>query len=234
MLKLCHHSHYNTSPCLKFEVCDRVNETDQEILDIGFSFGCEQSIIMMSLHLWRISIIAITLMIDFSCEKHLGFYFSDFNFTFNPKYMNISVDMSIYKTNTKRHPVYLVPETTIEIFEDIPKLHIVLIAKDLKTGKILADRTVDFCDISKLINSNAVFHSLMHHLLDTLKFALKCPFKQGIYKVKEHHMPNYIVPGLMHLHDRYLNIQKIRTRLDEHITTIFESSYVTEVCEFDN
>lgn len=57
---------------------------------------------------------------------------------------------------------------------------------------------------------------------------------QGIYIIKEHHMPNYVVPGLMKPRDKYLNVQKVKTRLDHHITAIFESSYVTEVCEFDN
>lgn len=47
-------------------------------------------------------------------------------------------------------------------------------------------------------------------------------------------MPNYVVPGLMKLKDKYLNVQKIKTRINEHIHTIFESSYVTEVCDFDN
>lgn len=56
--------------------------------------------------------------------QHIGFYFSGFSFKFNPKYMNLSMDMSIYKTNTKKHPIYMVPEARIEIFEDIPRLHV--------------------------------------------------------------------------------------------------------------
>lgn len=82
------------------------------------------------------------MLIDFSDEKvngwwlkrffhwrsmsfqRLGFFFSNFKFKFDPKYMNLSVDMSIYKGNTKKHPVYLVPEAKIEIFEDIPRLHV--------------------------------------------------------------------------------------------------------------
>lgn len=52
--------------------------------------------------------------------------------------------------------------------------------------------------------------------------------------MKEHRMPNYVVPGLMKLNDKTLNIQKVKTRLGEHITTVFESSYVTEVCQLDN
>lgn len=47
-------------------------------------------------------------------------------------------------------------------------------------------------------------------------------------------MPNYVVPGLMKLKDKYFNVQKVKTRLDHHIATVFESSYMTEVCEFDN
>lgn len=31
--------------------------------------------------------------------------------------------MSIYKPNTKKTPVLLVPETRIEIYEDIPRMH---------------------------------------------------------------------------------------------------------------
>lgn len=38
--------------------------------------------------------------------------------------MNLSTDLSIYKTNTKKHPVHKVPEVKIEIFEDIPRLHV--------------------------------------------------------------------------------------------------------------
>jgi hypothetical protein len=56
--------------------------------------------------------------------QHLGFYFSNFNFKFDPKYMNLSIDMSIYKRNSKKNPVYLVPEATINIFQDIPRLHV--------------------------------------------------------------------------------------------------------------
>lgn len=98
----------------------------------------------MSLRLWRASVFVIALVIDSSYEKvtpvdsetfeiishfqllpqHLGFYFSQFNFTFNPTYLNLSVDLSIYSKNTKKTPVYYVPESRIEIFEDIPRLHV--------------------------------------------------------------------------------------------------------------
>lgn len=54
----------------------------------------------------------------------LGFYFSDFKLKYIPKYMNLSIDMSIYENNSKSHPVYLVPEATVTIFEDIPRLHV--------------------------------------------------------------------------------------------------------------
>lgn len=57
---------------------------------------------------------------------------------------------------------------------------------------------------------------------------------QGVYTIKEHHMPNYVVPGLMKPNDKYLNVQRVKTRLDSHIKTIVESSYMTEVCMFDN
>lgn len=46
-------------------------------------------------------------------------------------------------------------------------------------------------------------------------------------------MPNYAVPGLMKLRDKYTNVQKVKSRLDKHIETVFESSYQTEVWEFD-
>lgn len=46
-------------------------------------------------------------------------------------------------------------------------------------------------------------------------------------------MPNYVVPGFFQLHDRFSNTQKVKTRIDNRIKTIFESSYNTEVCEFD-
>lgn len=109
----------------------------------------------------------------------------------------MSVDLSIYSKNTKKTPVYFVPESKIEIFEDIPRLHVTtaeknvetlndvglpfqiqLYAQDLKTGKTLANRTIDFCDIDTFVNSNVFFHSFLHHLLDNLKFSLKCPFKK--------------------------------------------------------
>lgn len=38
--------------------------------------------------------------------------------------MNVSVDLSVYRKNTKKHPVYLVPEVKIKVFEDIPRLHV--------------------------------------------------------------------------------------------------------------
>lgn len=57
-------------------------------------------------------------------SQHLGFYFSNFNLKFDPKYMNLSIDMSLYKRNNKKHPVYLVPEAKIHIFQDIPRLHV--------------------------------------------------------------------------------------------------------------
>ena len=127
-----------------------------------------------------------------------------------------------------------------------------LFAKDLKTGKILANRTIDFCEVETFANQNVFFHSFLHHLLDNLKFSLKCPFKkvgegdihgliviisinknfQGTYIINEHHMPNYVVPGLMKVRDKFMNVQKVRSRLDTHIKTVFESSYITEVCEF--
>lgn len=130
-------------------------------------------------------------------------------------------------------------------------MQVQLFAKDLKTEKILANRTVDFCEIDTYVHANVFFASLLHHMMDNLKFALKCPFKkvirsirrftmftvivsQGVYIMKEHRMPNYIVPGLMKPKDKYLNVQKVKTKLEQHITTVFESSYMTEVCEFDN
>lgn len=57
-------------------------------------------------------------------SQFLGFYFSDFKFKYIPKYMNLSIDMSIYQNNTKSNPVYLVPEARVTIFEDIPRLHV--------------------------------------------------------------------------------------------------------------
>lgn len=55
-----------------------------------------------------------------------------------------------------------------------------------------------------------------------------------MYTIKEHHMPNYVVPGLMKLNDKYINVQRVKTRLDSHIKTIVESHYMTEVLMFDN
>lgn len=57
-------------------------------------------------------------------SQRLGFYFSNFNLKFEPKYMNLSIDMSIYKRNSKKNPVYIVPEAKIQIFQDIPRLHV--------------------------------------------------------------------------------------------------------------
>jgi hypothetical protein len=51
--------------------------------------------------------------------------------------------------------------------------------------------------------------------------------------MKQHRMPNYAVPGLMKARDKYINVQKVKSRLAKHIETIFESSYQTEVVEFD-
>jgi hypothetical protein len=56
---------------------------------------------------------------------------------------------------------------------------------------------------------------------------------QGTYIIKEHRMPNYAVPLLMKVKDKFMNVQKVKTRLDGHIKTVFESSYTTEVCEFN-
>lgn len=56
---------------------------------------------------------------------------------------------------------------------------------------------------------------------------------QGTYLIKEHMMPNYAVPLLMKVKDKFMNVQKVKTRLDGHIKTVFESSYTTEVCEFN-
>lgn len=56
--------------------------------------------------------------------------------------------------------------------------------------------------------------------------------QQGIYVIKEHRMPNYAVPGLMKAGDRYMNVQKIKSRLEKHIEVIFESSYITEIVEY--
>lgn len=47
-------------------------------------------------------------------------------------------------------------------------------------------------------------------------------------------MPNYAVQGLMKPRDKYINVQKVKSRLEKHIETVFESSYQTEVWEFDN
>jgi hypothetical protein len=58
--------------------------------------------------------------------------------------------------------------------------------------------------------------------------------QQGKYTIKEHHMPNYVVAGLMQKKDKYMNTQKLKTRVNGHIKTIFESSYTTEVCEFED
>lgn len=55
---------------------------------------------------------------------------------------------------------------------------------------------------------------------------------QGVYVIKEHRMPNYVVPGFgMTKGDKYLNVQKVKSRLEKHIETIFESSYMTEIIE---
>jgi len=111
--------------------------------------------------------------------------------------MNISVDMSMYKKNTKKHPIHKVPEVKIKVLQDIPKVHvshghllltesdaefnclqIQLIAEDLRSQKILANRTIDLCDFDDLVNANVFFKSLLNHLMENLKFLLKCPFKK--------------------------------------------------------
>ncbi|KAL7036428.1 hypothetical protein ACKWTF_008805 [Chironomus riparius] len=189
---------------------------------------------MELLNFWRISIIfGLCLFIESTYEKHLGFYFSHFNYTFDERFMNINVDMSMYKKNTKKHPIHKVPEVKIKILQDIPRVHIQLIAEDLRSHKTLANRTIDLCDFDDIVNANIFFKSLLNHLMENLKFMLKCPFKKGTYVVEEHSMPNYAITGMMKLHDKYHNIQKVKTKIDNHIKTIFESSYTTEVCEFD-
>lgn len=56
---------------------------------------------------------------------------------------------------------------------------------------------------------------------------------QGVYVIKEHRMPNYVVPGIgISKGDKYMNVQKVKSRLEKHIETIFESSYMTEIIEF--
>jgi hypothetical protein len=64
-------------------------------------------------------------------------------------------------------------------------------------------------------------------------FLSVCTLNQGVYTVKEHLMPNYVAAGLMQKGDKFLNVQKVKTRIDNHVKTIFESSYTTEVCEYD-
>lgn len=131
-----------------------------------------------------------------------------------------------------------------------------MFAQDLSTGKILANRTIDFCEMNGYIQNNIFLHSLLSHLMNNLQFALKCPFQmvsearwkwkllrfynvynppntpQGVYVIKEHRMPNYVVPGFgMTKGDKYLNVQKVKSRLEKHIETIFESSYMTEIID---
>lgn len=127
-----------------------------------------------------------------------------------------------------------------------------MFAEELLTGKILANRTIDFCEMNGYIQSNVFLHSLLSHLMNNLEFALKCPFKmvsrsnidetsnfstchfslQGVYVIKEHRMPNYVVPGFgINKGDKYLNVQKVKSRLEKHIETIFESQYTTEIIE---
>lgn len=53
---------------------------------------------------------------------------------------------------------------------------------DMKNHKVLANRTIDLCDFDDYVNGNIFFKSLLNHLLDNLKFLMKCPFKKvGIY-----------------------------------------------------
>lgn len=63
-------------------------------------------------------------------------------------------------------------------FFSINHLKVQLIAQDVKNQKILANRTIDFCDINDYVNANVFFKSLLHHLMENLKFAMKCPFKK--------------------------------------------------------
>ena len=114
--------------------------------------------------------------------------------------MNINVDMSMYKKNTKKHPVHTVPEVKIKVLQDIPRVHvshghrfgllrliikfnsiylqIQLIAEDLRSHKTLANRTIDLCDFDDIVNANIFFKSLLNHLMENLKFMLRCPFKK--------------------------------------------------------
>lgn len=48
----------------------------------------------------------------------------------------------------------------------------------MKNQKVMANRTIDLCDVDDFFNSNIFLKSLLHHLFENLKFALKCPFKK--------------------------------------------------------
>jgi hypothetical protein len=191
--------------------------------------------------------------------------------------MNMSLDMSIYSKNTKKHPVYRVPEVKIEIFEDIPRLHVsrgsgsmASIAFGLfslslplpKTDSAACERPEEW-KISGESNDRFLRYRRLHQRERLLQIAPP-PFarqpqiyaevsvpkgklslttdqlihfinccSQGKYLIKEHSMPNYVVPGLMQKGDQFLNVQRVKTRIDGHVKTIFESSYITEVCEYD-
>lgn len=144
------------------------------------------------------------------------------------------MDMSIYKTNTKKHPIYMVPEARIEIFEDIPRLHVItpsivglrnviafplrqiqLFAEDMRTEKTLANRTFDFCDLETFVNSNVFFHSLLHHMLDNMDFALKCPFKKVIRLFVIRWLIKVIDPAGRLCHERAPDAELRRPRPDE-------------------
>jgi hypothetical protein len=43
---------------------------------------------------------------------------------------------------------------------------------------MLANRTLDFCEMEDIVNHNVFLHSLLNHFLENLKFAIKCPFKK--------------------------------------------------------
>jgi hypothetical protein len=43
---------------------------------------------------------------------------------------------------------------------------------------MLANRTLDFCEMEQIVNHNVFLHSLLNHFLENLKFAIKCPFKK--------------------------------------------------------
>ena len=146
----------------------------------------------------------LVFLVKLSDQKHKAYYFSNVNFNFNPKFGNLTADLSPWNNNPRTKPNLQVGKIAIWSNRDFSNIMVQLIISNHKTGIILLDQTINTDRVS-VLQHNLLTKPIADEFMRNINFKIMSPFKKVQHQINHY----WIVTKALIFHSRAIMSWKL-------------------------